>query len=204
MCCGIHDCGRWHESSEPARIRGHRRNHEALPDSCHQSCRQPATAGGVDQHEFTATSFRDKATMSSLSRDPRRKDPRFPGAGRGELQRRRPVPPSVWSLRDKLSVVAGAAVALLAFMSPVILKVVGQRGRISQRVEAWRAEFKLKEDQVRKLKEIEYGFHGSGNPFSKSTSPTNAEVAGHNQQVASAMGEDTGRLYIEKRSALNH
>lgn len=202
--CGIHDCGRWYESSEPARIRGHRRNHEALPDSCHQSCRQPATAGGVGQHEFTATSCRDKATMSSLSRDPRRKDPRFPGNGRGELQRRRPVPPSAWSLRDKLSVGMGVAVALLAFFSPVILKVVGQRGRISQRLELWRTEFGLKVDQMKELKEIEYEFHGSGNPLSESRSPTTAEVALHNQQIASAMGPEAGKRYLEKQSGSNH
>ena len=142
--------------------------------------------------------------MSSRWRDPRRKDPRFPGAARRELQRRRPVPPSAWSLRDKLSVGIGVAVAILAFFSPVILKVVGQRGRISQRLESWRTEFGLKEDQMKELKKIEYGFHGSGNPLSESGPPTTAEVALHNKQVASAMGPEAGKRYIEKLSSSNH
>ncbi len=138
--------------------------------------------------------------MSSRLRDPRRKEPRFPGAGRKDLQRRSPVPASVWSLRDKLTVGAGAAVALLAFFSPVILKIVGQRDLISRRLESWRAEYGLKEHQVRKLREIEYEFHGSGNPFFKSSPPTTPEIARHHKEVASAMGQGAGNRYIEKIS----
>ncbi len=142
--------------------------------------------------------------MSSLSRDPRRKNTQFPRAGQRELQRRRPVPPSAWSLRDKLNVGVGVAVALLAFFSPIILKVVGQRGQISQRLESWRTEFGLKEDQMKELKAIEYEFHGSGNPWSESRSPTSAEVTLHKQQIASAMGPEAGKRYLEKQSGSNH
>jgi hypothetical protein len=165
---------------------------------------KPAAPGSVEYHEFTAASYRSQTAMSSRWRDPRRKDSRFPGAGRRELQRRRPVPASAWSLRDKLNVGAGVAVAILAFFSPVILKMAGQRGKISQRLESWRTEFGLKEDQVRKLREIELEFHGSGNPFSTLPAHTTAQLSSHDKQVASAMGQEAGKRYIEKRSGSNH
>ncbi len=141
--------------------------------------------------------------MSSRWRDPRRKDPRHPGSGRGELRRRRLAPPSKWTVGDKLSVAAGGLVAMLAMFSPIILKAVGHREQISRRLESWRIEFGLHNDQMKKLREIEYGFHGSGNPFSEHE-PSTAEIEIHDKQVVAAMGQEAGKRYLAKISATNH
>lgn len=139
----------------------------------------------------------------SRRRDPRRNEPRLPGAGRRELIRPQQAPPSTWSLRDKLNVGAGIAVALLAFFSPVILREMGQHRLISRRLESWRAEFGLKDDQVKKLQEIEYGFHGSGNPFFDHE-PSATEIEIHDKQVVAAMGQEAGKRYLAKISGTNH
>lgn len=93
--------------------------------------------------------------------------------------------------------------AILACFSPIILKAVGHRYRISQQLESWRIEYGLNVDQVNKLREIEFGFHGSANPFSE-PEPTAAEIEIHDKQIASVMGSEAGKRYFEKISASKH
>lgn len=92
---------------------------------------------------------------------------------------------------------------MLAMFSPIILKAVGQRERISRRLESWKADYGLHDDQMKKLREIEYGFHGSGNPFSEQE-PSAAEIEIHDKQVVSAMGHEAGKRYLAKISGTKH
>ena len=85
--------------------------------------------------------------MSSRSRDPR-----HPGSGRGELQCRRLAPPSKWTVRDKLSVAAGALVAMLAYFFSHHSQGSQATGAVSPRLESWKVEFGVHDDQMSKLR----------------------------------------------------
>ena len=134
--------------------------------------------------------------MSSRWRDPRRTDSRFPGGGRRELQRRRAVPPSAWSLRDKLNVFGACLFGLLAFFSPIILQAIRQRELIARHLESWRAAYGLKDSQMTELREIEFKFHDMGDPFSETVRPSNEALLLHEKQLAAAMGPGTGETYL--------
>ncbi|MBK1817372.1 hypothetical protein JIN84_17260 [Luteolibacter yonseiensis] len=84
-----------------------------------------------------------------------------------------------------------------------MIAAVGQRQRISRRLESWRTELGLRDFQIRKLREIEYGFHGSGNPFSENE-PSAEEIDIHEKQIASVMGPESGKRYLDKVSRTRH
>lgn len=130
----------------------------------------------------------------------RRRDNRFPDTYHKELRRKTPVPAKPWTLRDKLSVVGGLALALIVFFLPDVGNRFKQRQLIFQRLERWRVEFGLEERQIDGLRELEYKFHGTGLQFSSPPKSTAARRKLHGEEIAAAMGPKAGPRFLEKDS----
>lgn len=128
-----------------------------------------------------------------------RREERFLRTHHKESRRKTPIPAKPWTLRDKLSVVGGLALAMIAFFLPDVGNIFKQRQLVSQRLERWRMEFSLEEEHMKALRKTEYDFHGSGFPFSNPPRATPASRKLHDQEIAAAMGPNAGGRFLEKR-----
>ena len=134
----------------------------------------------------------------------RRRDVKFPGVGRRELQRRVLPPSKPWTLREKLVVFSSLALAVLIFCSPYLGGMIRERRLVSSRVESWREKFQLDQSQVQRLMDLEYEYHGSGNPFAPQRRFSDVEREDHNLKIAEIMGQGTGRNFLVDESVTPH
>lgn len=112
------------------------------------------------------------------------------------------APASVWSLRDKLSVAGGLALAVTVFFSPQLISTYKHRKEIADRVETWQKEFALNTDQVETLRKIEFELHGDWSPRSNPLNPDG--LKSHQEEIAKAMGPETGDRFLSLKSGNAH
>jgi len=112
------------------------------------------------------------------------------------------APASVWSLRDKLSVAGGLALAVLVFFSAQLISTFKHRKEISDRVEAWQKEFALDTAQVETLREIEFDLHGDWSP--RSNPPNSSDLKTHREEIAKTMGPEMGNRFLTLKSNNAH
>lgn len=63
-----------------------------------------------------------------------------------------------------------------------------QKFGITTQVEKWRTQFHLNEAQVTRLKEIEFEYHGDGNPFGNFRTHSKEEIVAHRAQIRQLLG----------------
>ena len=67
---------------------------------------------------------------------------------------------------------------------------------LDRTVDEWRETYHLTEEQARRIREIEFTYHGTGNSL---TRPAHAreETAGHHAEIASAMNAEDGARFLK-------
>lgn len=127
---------------------------------------------------------------------------RFPDAIYKEKQKKVLAPPSVWTLRDKLSVIGGLALAVLVFFFPQFVSTFKHRKEIADRVDLWDREFALTASQKETLRKMEFQVHGAWLPKNK---PVTSEASpAHREDIARTMGADAGARFLANKTYTSH
>lgn len=113
-------------------------------------------------------------------------------------------PPSPWTWKDKLSVWGTlGGVTLLAFI-PFFDQYMALRNTIELRLESWRIEYQLSEQQIDEIRKIERDFHRFGRFFSNDPPPTPEEITRHHEEIASLLDPATASDFLENESEHDH
>jgi hypothetical protein len=79
-------------------------------------------------------------------------------------------------------------IAALVFGSgPLLESYVNAKNELALRLARWKQAKHLSDDQVDRLRQMELGFHGTGNPFSFGRHHTHEESEAHHLQVAALL-----------------
>jgi hypothetical protein len=106
-------------------------------------------------------------------------------------------PPEPWTLKDKLVVCGALAAALLAFLGwPILNSVITQRKIVNRRLATWETRFQLSESEILRLRQIEFGFHGSGFQIVPQTT-SHQQVDAHKQELSRAMNPESALEFIK-------
>ena len=108
--------------------------------------------------------------------------------------------PEPWTWKEKLSVWGTIAAVMLLTLTPFVDQTIKHRRLIDRRVERWRSEYHLTEEQFQKLRKIERDYHKSEGPISVSSSHTAAEDDAHAKDIASYMNPDDAKRFLEQES----
>lgn len=61
----------------------------------------------------------------------------------------------------------------------------------------WTASYHLTDEQAARIREIEYKFHGNGNPFTSRESGTPEENEAHHLEVSRVMNPEDGAHFLQ-------
>ena len=123
------------------------------------------------------------------------------GVARG---RRKDKPaPEPWTVRDRVAVFgAFAAVLLVFFAVPASQSVITERRIVSERLTRWKLRFHLAESEVQRLREIEFGFHGSGFPSLRQTR-SHQQIEDHKRELSRALSPKSALDFIKHHEKRN-
>lgn len=71
-----------------------------------------------------------------------------------------------------------------------------QREALDKQLARWKAQYHLTDDQAARIRQIELGFHGNGNPFTSRDSGTAEEDAAHHLEIARVMDAEDGERFL--------
>jgi hypothetical protein len=104
--------------------------------------------------------------------------------------------PTALTRSDKAKIAAFLAAAPLILFGWIHLQGTRSQGAIfDRRIEGWRGEYHLNDEQARRVRGIEEEFHGSGNPLVR-PEHTTEEVREHHRALASAMNPEDGARFL--------
>lgn len=109
-------------------------------------------------------------------------------------------PASPWTWKDKLSVWGTLAGVMLLVFIPFFDQYMDLRNVIEARLESWRIEYQLSDQQVDEIRRIERDFHRFGKVFAADPTPNPDEIARHHQEIASRMDAATAKLFLEREN----
>ncbi len=109
-------------------------------------------------------------------------------------------PPEPWTLKDKLSVWGTLAAVMLLLLIPFFDQYMDLRNHIEDRIESWRTEYHLSDQQVDEIRKIERDFHRFGSFFSNDPPPNPDEIARHHQEIASRLDPATAKIFLEQET----
>jgi hypothetical protein len=110
---------------------------------------------------------------------------------------REPESPAPMSLKDKLQIwawLAGCGIVLLLYLHFVSTRQ--QRIGIDEQIDRWRRDFHLTEVQAQRIRDIEFQFHGSGNPLTR-PAHTRDETREHHRAMAAVMNPEDGERFFK-------
>jgi hypothetical protein len=119
-------------------------------------------------------------------------------------KRKRDNEATILTRSDKLKLAAWSAVALLVFFG--FIHLVGTRTQaaaLDRRIERWRIDYHVDNEQAVGLRAIENGFHGSGNPFTL-PAHTMDEVHEHHRALARVMNPEDGARFLAAQQSDDH
>jgi hypothetical protein len=97
---------------------------------------------------------------------------------------------------DKLKIAAFLAAAPLVLFGWIHLQGTrGQAAVFDRRIENWRTDYHLDDEQAGRLRVIENEFHGSGNPLIRPVH-TAEKMREHHRALASAMNPEDGSRFL--------
>jgi hypothetical protein len=97
---------------------------------------------------------------------------------------------------DKLKIAAFLAAAPLVFFGWIHLQGTRSQATVfDRRIEKWRTDYHLNQEQARRLRLIEAEFHGSGNPLVR-PAHTMEQLHEHHRALASAMNPEDGARFL--------
>lgn len=100
--------------------------------------------------------------------------------------RAKPVEPFKWTEKLKMVIIVVFGIGAMVVV-PVMDARSNQRRSIDGTLRGWKSELGLTNDEVKMLAQLEYSFHGSGNPFMSSPKRTKVEWTEHRKQLASVV-----------------
>jgi hypothetical protein len=115
-------------------------------------------------------------------------------------KRDKPAAPEPWTWKDKLSVWGALAGLSIVILIPFLDQRIKYRQRIDRRIECWKVDYHLSDEQARQIRELELDHHKSESPLSASSNPTVGEVQAHNRRIADIMSETDGNRFLERES----
>ena len=111
---------------------------------------------------------------------------------------------AVFTRSDKLKLAAWSAAAVIVFFG--FIHLVGTRTQaaaLDRRIERWKIEYHVDNEQAFRLRAIENEFHGSGNPFTL-PAHTMDEVHEHHRALASVMNPEDGVSFLAAQQSDDH
>lgn len=115
-------------------------------------------------------------------------------------KRDKPAAPEPWTWKDKLSVWGVLVGVSILILTPFLDQSIKYRQRIDRRIERWKADYHLSDEQARQIRELEQEHHKSESPLSMSSNPTAGEVQAHNQRIAGFMSEADARRFLQREA----
>lgn len=99
-------------------------------------------------------------------------------------------PPATLTLKEKIMVIGTPMSVLLAIMLLKGYSSLGNhREHIEKRIEKWRIEHHLSDDEVRFLRDVEFEFHGDGFAALFRGKPSDEELERHKAAVDALLKE---------------
>lgn len=112
--------------------------------------------------------------------------------------RPRTLPPSPWTLKEKVGVWALLLAGMLVtFGVPIVSNVMKRRHSIDLSLESWHRQMGLSDGEVVKLRVIEFNFHCPGNPLGY-PSHTPLETHQHHQTLAAALKPGHAEMLLSR------
>ncbi|MEO8354007.1 MAG: hypothetical protein ABJF10_27125 [Chthoniobacter sp.] len=110
---------------------------------------------------------------------------------------REPEPPAPMTLRDKAQIWAWiAGIFMIVGFAFHYFATRQQAATLDSEVHRWQSDYHLNDEQVRRIRAMEEGFHGKGDPFLR-PAHTPGETRDHHRAMADVMNPEDGERFFK-------